>query len=80
MRSPLWSRRTADSARLICLRMHVLWYGCRSIAVCRHAAIGHLSFEKGQASFDVHVGRIEFCSSGVGVKRIASLVVARFVL
>lgn len=42
--------------------------------------IRRLALEQSQPGFDVHIGRIQVSSSGVCVKRITGLIVARLVL
>jgi hypothetical protein len=76
--APLRARWTVpECAWLIGLRVHILWQW-------RTALVGQtirgLPLQKRQPSLDVHVGRVEVSRSRVGVKRVTSLVVARFVL
>lgn len=77
MSAPLWARWSAESAWLISLGVNVLRKR-RSALVGQ--TVGRLTLEQRQARLDVHVRRVEVGSPGVGVQRVAGLIVARFIL
>lgn len=79
VRSPLDARRTvAQHARLVRLWVHVLRRRSRSIAM--PSTIRGLTFQQRQSRLDVGVARVELSSSGVGIERIAGLILAGLVL
>lgn len=72
--APLHTGRTAD-ARLIRLRMNILWSRCRVTHVARRLT----TLQKLQSSFYMDVRRIEFRCPLIGIQRVIRLIIARLV-
>ncbi len=73
---PLRAWRCSNTRRLVLLRVYILWD--RSAMLISHARTGIT--EKRQPRLDVNVVRIQVSSSLIGVQRVCSLIVTRFVL
>jgi hypothetical protein len=76
LRSPWLTWWATKGARLVGLRVNILRQRCTSLV---RKAVGGLALEQRQAGLDVDICRIKVRGTGIGVKRIACLVVAGLV-